>query len=120
MHRIKPVPEEITFEEDHNFFEVLEEFMALVKANIPEQVLQTASEEEFKLRINKLLEQYGYVKPSTLERMVQQDVQKARCEARMEVKLEIAKNLLFENIELMLIREVTGLSIKQIEALKDH
>ena len=45
-------------------------------------------------------------------------MKKCRKEGKIEGKLEIAKNMLMQNLSLTMISECTGLSKKDIEKLK--
>ena len=60
-----------------------------------------------------------FIKEESLKEGIEKGLKKGREEGRQEGILEIAQNLLAVNTDLALIAQVTGLSIEQIEALRN-
>jgi predicted transposase/invertase (TIGR01784 family) len=79
-------------------------------------------------RINVPEEEIGRIKAhisegrleQMFEMLVDYDVQKVRKEERMEGKLEVARNLLKEGIDILIIIKTTGLPEDEVKKLKEN
>ena len=69
---------------------------------------------------NKFVDEYDYefVQKKLMNSIKNEGYENGKQDGKNEEKLEIAKNLLSENIDISVISKLTGLSIEEINNLK--
>ena len=75
------------------------------------------SEEEDALRTHNTL--MAESEEAGIERGIKQGIKQGKIEGQREEKLEIAKNMLTEGMDIKIITKITGLSEKEIKALNN-
>jgi len=70
--------------------------------------------------INRLIsDDKGNIAMTTAERLMKQGFEQGKLEGKLEGKLDTAKNLLKEKMPVNKISEITGLSVDEIQKLKN-
>lgn len=91
----------------------IEEAMELLEQISQDKELQRRIE----LRQKAILDQNS-AKTSNIQYGIKKGLEQGLEQGKLKRELEIAKNMLAKNIEVSIISEVTGLSIKEINQLK--
>ena len=84
--------------------------------NWTEDELLTYEQETKRIMDNQAAEDY---KINQIKQQIIEAEEKGKAEGKVERDIEIAKNLLSQNIDINTISTATGLSIAEIEKLKD-
>ena len=91
-----------------------EAYEALNQFNWSEKELIAYEQELKRIRDNRAAEDY------LIEQGIEQGIEKGKAEGETNKAIEIAKNLLRQNIDLSIISAMTGLSQEELTALKDE
>lgn len=106
---------------------ITEEYINKVNENIPDNLLQLIKDIVFlflkkidtpkkeREKIENLINERRF---STMFETLEYNAQKEREQCKNETKLEIAKNMLINNLSITIISDCTGLSKEEIEKLK--